>query len=130
MSFVLDASAALAFIFPDERDEAALSIAHRLREESAIAPLIWKWEMQNAIVTVERRGRIAAELATSLLDDIASLPVTFDSGSGAQVEMARRFGISIYDALYLDLAFRRHLPLATRDERLSRAASTLDVPTI
>ncbi len=129
MKFVLDASATLAFIFPDERDDAAIRLAHRLRETQAIAPLIWRWEVQNAIITIERRGRLAADQTSALLDAVAELPVTLDTSEGSHVEIARRFNLSAYDALYLDLAFRRHLPLVTRDVRLRQAAHRLGVTT-
>ncbi|HVS46816.1 MAG TPA: type II toxin-antitoxin system VapC family toxin [Verrucomicrobiae bacterium] len=127
MSFVLDASATLAFIFPDERDEMAIRLVRRLRESRAVAPLIWRWEVQNAIVTVERRGRLTPDVATSLLRDVAGVPVDLDARDGGHVELSRRFALPIYDALYLDLAFRTHLPLATRDQKLIEAAGRLGV---
>jgi predicted nucleic acid-binding protein len=127
MSFVLDASATLAIIFPDERDAAATHLARRLRESRAIAPLIWRWEVQNAIVLGERRGRLTAETATSLLSDIAGIPVDLAAQDGGQAELARRFSLSVYDSLYLDLAFRKHLPLATRDHRLAEAGRRLGI---
>lgn len=36
--------------------------------------------------------------------------------------LARRYGLSIYDAAYLELAARLALPLATLDQNLARAA--------
>ncbi|HVA27553.1 MAG TPA: type II toxin-antitoxin system VapC family toxin [Candidatus Baltobacteraceae bacterium] len=127
MSFVLDASATLAFVFPDERDEAAIELATRLEESGAVAPLIWRWEMQNVVIGAERRGRLTERKATTLLSDIDGLPVELDASEGAHVELARRYALSAYDALYLDLAFRKHLPLATRDARLLEAARRLGV---
>lgn len=128
MKFILDASATLAFIFPDERDAMALTLASLVREGLAISPPLWNWEIANAIVTVERRGRLNGETASALLRAAAALPVQIDSGEGNSVELARRLGLSVYDALYLDLAFRRHLPLATRDKSLIQAAQMLKVP--
>lgn len=129
MRFVLDASATLAFIFPDERDAAAIRLAEHVRAKEALVPHIWLWEVQNAIITVERRGRLTNDLASELLGAAAELPVVLDASEGAHVELARRFNLSAYDALYLDLAFRRHFPLATRDTRLIAAARILDIPT-
>ena len=42
--------------------------------------------------------------------------------------MADRFGLTIYDAAYLELANRRGLPLATLDGELRAAAAVIDVP--
>lgn len=127
MSFVLDASATLAFIFPDERDDAAVALAQRMRSTRVLAPPLWQWEVQNAIVAVERRGRITSDIATSLLNDVAELPVHIDASVGGHIELARRLNLSVYDALYLDLAFRKHVPLATRDLPLIAAAKRLGV---
>lgn len=38
------------------------------------------------------------------------------------IELSRRFGVSCYDAAYLELAIRQGMPLATRDDGLARAA--------
>jgi predicted nucleic acid-binding protein len=36
--------------------------------------------------------------------------------------LAQTHQLSVYDAVYLDLALRKHLPLATLDNRLAAAA--------
>jgi predicted nucleic acid-binding protein len=128
--FVLDASAALAFVFPDERDEQAVAVAQRLRNEPAFVPFLWILEMQNAIVTVERRGSIGSDLATALLAAIASLPVRERRVTTDHVILARRQGLSVYDALYLALALETRLPLTTRDRGLAEAAAGLGVELI
>ncbi|MEI7528888.1 MAG: type II toxin-antitoxin system VapC family toxin [Elusimicrobiota bacterium] len=37
-------------------------------------------------------------------------------------ELAAEHGLSVYDAVYLELAVRRKLPLASRDQTLCKAA--------
>jgi predicted nucleic acid-binding protein len=44
--------------------------------------------------------------------------------------LARRYGLTTYEATYLDLAMRRGLPLATRDRELSVAATKARVELI
>jgi predicted nucleic acid-binding protein len=44
---------------------------------------------------------------------------------GAELQLARRFALSVYDAAYLELATRRGLHLATKDTALRTAASAL-----
>jgi predicted nucleic acid-binding protein len=44
------------------------------------------------------------------------------------VEIARRYGLSIYDATYLELAERVSLPLASFDAKLLKAGKALRVP--
>jgi predicted nucleic acid-binding protein len=41
--------------------------------------------------------------------------------------IARRFGLTSYDAAYLELAQRRSFPLATLDEKLRQACKALKV---
>ncbi|HVY16433.1 MAG TPA: type II toxin-antitoxin system VapC family toxin [Rhodopila sp.] len=43
------------------------------------------------------------------------------------MRLADRFRLTAYDAVYLELAQRRQLPLASLDEDLRRAGSTLGV---
>jgi predicted nucleic acid-binding protein len=46
----------------------------------------------------------------------------FRNAFGKTSELAEKYGLTIYDATYLELALRRSLPLASRDEALKNAA--------
>jgi predicted nucleic acid-binding protein len=63
MSFVLDASAALAWVFeradPSEALEAR-SLLDRLRTDEAIVPELWRLEVLNALIVGCRRNVISA----------------------------------------------------------------------
>ncbi len=129
MKFVLDASATLAFMFPEERDDVARAVAIGVRNGDATAPALWAWEVQNAVVVSERRGRLDPAQAAKILADAARLPVRLEPGStfGDEAAFARRFKLTVYDAVYLELAFRSGLPLATRDVALRAAADDLGI---
>ena len=60
---------------------------------------------------------------------MAGLPVRTDTDLDPQssFDLARKHGLSVYDALYLNLAQRRGIPLATLDKALRRAATAEDV---
>ena len=67
------------------------------------------------------------------LDDLRSLVIAIDPGTNrhawsATLRLCDRFGLTPYDAAYLELAQRRQLPLATLDGELIRAAQTENVP--
>ena len=128
--FVLDASATLAFVFPDERDANAVALARSLRTRRACAPTIWQWEVENAIVTAERAGRLTSERATALLEDLAALPIELRESRHGYLASARRFKLSVYDALYLELAQRLQLPLVSRDRALRHAARQLGLQAV
>jgi hypothetical protein len=57
----------------------------------------------------------------------------FDRGQhawSATLRLCERFGLTLYDAAYLELAQRLRLPLATLDGALIRAAQTESVPLV
>ena len=62
------------------------------------------------------------------LTDLALRPIARDAETerqawGATAQLARRHGLTCYDAAYLELAQRRRLPLATLDRELRAAAA-------
>ena len=65
-----------------------------------------------------------------LLRDLAGMPIRLDlSGLGSadesEITLARRYGLTVYDAVYLDLSFRTGERLMTRDSQLVAAAKDL-----
>ena len=82
-----------------------------------------------------RRGRIDRAYRDASLADLRSLAITIDPGTNraawaATLQLADRFGLTSYDAAYLELALRRRLPLATLDGDLVRAARAENVPLV
>ena len=54
-----------------------------------------------------------------------------DNHDGSQLlDFTRRFNLTVYDAAYLEVAFRRSLPLATLDHRLRKAADAIGIEII
>jgi predicted nucleic acid-binding protein len=61
---------------------------------------------------------------------LRALPISLDDETASQawtktVSLAERFALSVYDAAYLELAQRHHLPLATLERDLRAAATAL-----
>lgn len=132
MTFVVDASIALAWSLDDERSEAADAILGRLDVEGAVVPAIWPFEVANGLRFAERRGRITMADALRSALVLKALPIEVEpSDLEATLEgcaaIARRFDLSVYDAAYVRLAIRRRLPLATADERMRRACTEAGV---
>jgi predicted nucleic acid-binding protein len=74
-----------------------------------------------------RRGRIEATFRDAALADLTLLDITTDQLTDGQawretLALAETFGLTLYDAAYLELAQRRKLPLATLDRQLHDAA--------
>jgi predicted nucleic acid-binding protein len=62
-----------------------------------------------------------------------ALPIEFDREGGrhaftSTLDLAREYGISTYDAAYLEPAMRSGLALATLDGHLRRAADEAGLP--
>ena len=77
--FVLDASVALAWCFPDENAATAQRVVEMFKEgDTAIAPSFWLHEVLNALLMGEKRKRISKDLVRSFLDDLATLPVVLE----------------------------------------------------
>lgn len=125
MPFVIDNSVVSGWYLEDQATPYTEHIANRLVEERACAPALWELELTNVLRTSCLRRRLTAEKAQEILSHIAGLPIDTDRHAVPRHELlalALRFGLSSYDAAYLELALRRQLPLATQDEALSAAA--------
>jgi|SRR5581483_3656541 len=127
---VVGASIAMSWIFEDERDEFALDIAQYVDRCGALAPVLWRWEVQNTLLSALRRKRIDEDQLANRPSDIEALPIEFDVpfGFGTEVALARQFNLTVYDAAYLELAMRRNCHLATKDVALRKAAKVSGVP--
>lgn len=124
MPFVVDASVAACWVMVDETSSRADLAYARLLDDKAIAPALWWFEVRNALLIGERRGRIDPSTTEMILHELTEMPIELDTMANdlALLALARRHRLSAYDAAYLELAMRRDLPLATLDEALLRAA--------
>ena len=77
------------------------------------------------------RGKLKLDAAREILDTLATLPIELDAGpSPGQrqlFELAMRYKLSSYDAVYLELAMRHGLPIATQDAQLKEASMAAGV---
>jgi predicted nucleic acid-binding protein len=122
--FVLDASVAASWAFEDENHPVAATAIERIRSDVARVPSLWWFEVRNALLMNERRGRMQEYATTTFLRVLALLSVTIDRSpeEADLLVLARRHKLTVYDAAYLELARRERVPLATLDEKLAGAA--------
>ena len=130
MSVVIDSSITLAWFFEDERTAAADDVLRQVTESGAVAPSLWKLEVANALQASIRRKRIDAAFRDASIADLRSLDVAIDAETDRQawtatLQLAERWGLTLYDAAYLELAQRLGLPLATLDQELRAAGRGL-----
>ena len=96
-----------------------------VRDHGAIVPMLWSYEVSNAVLVAERRGRLTRGDAARMVELLHALPVEVEEGEPdlrRLTDLAREFDLSTYHACYLDLALTSGWPLATRDSRLKEAA--------
>lgn len=135
MSFVLDNSVAMCWLFNDGRAadlSYALKVLDSLKATVAVVPGLWALEAANVVAKAEARGlateaRTRAFVAALLRLNIATDHATAGHALGETLNLARRYKLSAYDAAYLELALREGLPLATLDGDLAKAAKKAGV---
>jgi predicted nucleic acid-binding protein len=132
MSLVLDISVAVRWFLRDERDEEATELLSQVASEGAYVPALFRWEIQSVLIGAERASRIGPNDVDAALDSLRDLPIIVEPPgervfSGSELQLARHYELTPYDAAYLALAAGRHLPLATVDLALAYAASDLGV---
>lgn len=127
--FVLDASVALAWFVDNPVSAYAVQVkASLLRGARALVPGLWHLEMANGFAVAERRGILSAADASRGMSHVENLLAEAIESSADFVSMrqalttALAFRLSAYDAVYLDIARRERLPLATLNQRLVAAA--------
>lgn len=128
MSFVLDSSVVLAWIYSEETTDSITRIFELLRKQGAWVPGLWRLEVANVLQMGVRRGRTDASFRDHALADLTYFPIEVDRETdlrawGRTLELAEEHGLTVYDAAYLELALRRKLPLATLDAELQQAAA-------
>lgn len=133
MSLVLDASLALAWLFDDERKPAVVAVLADIEAYGARVPGLWRLEVANSLQMALRRRRIDAAFRDQALQRLAVLPIVIDTDTNhhawkTTLRLADRFGLTLYDAAYLELAQRHTLPLASLDRELRAAAHALGLP--
>jgi predicted nucleic acid-binding protein len=135
--FVLDASIALAWFL----DKPVPAYAVQVRQDliagmRAVVPALWHLEMANGLAVAERRKILSSADVIQGLANIEkfngqAVDTITDIVSVRQALVtARRFQLSAYDSVYLDLARDEALPLATLDKSLRSAANQAGVALI
>lgn len=132
---VLDASATVSWYFEDQPTELARCFLWHVKAHGADVPAIWTLEVLNIMLRAERRRRgsleVALEFHAKLREmEIHVAPQQVPADWPRLLELARRHGLTVYDATYLDLAIRLGAPLATLDQQLARAALAAGVPLV
>jgi predicted nucleic acid-binding protein len=132
MPFVVDASVAVCWFSPDERHPIADASFHLMGFDSVVTSVLWCYELRNVLMVNERHGRLDNAKTAGVLRLLRGLPIAIDADVEEEMlmQLARRHGLTVYDAAYLELALRKRYPLATLGTALANAARAEGVPLI
>ena len=117
-----------AWHFSDEETPATAAVEQMTIESTVIVPRHWFAEVANLLLAGERKKRAAPSDTARFLERLGLLVLRVEEIEGEDVfqrvlPLARAHRLAVYDALYLEIAERRCLPLATLDKRLRGAAA-------
>lgn len=122
---VVDASFVLRYVLHTQAGRPHASGLKLLQHVELIVPALWNSEIANALVQAERRGSAPPARIGHALTLISALNPAVDGNVvdvNRNLELARAYGLSAYDALYFELALRRKAALATYDDAMIAAA--------
>lgn len=127
-AFVLDASIAFAWVYPSQATAASETLLDLVESGTvAVVPPLWFLEVSNGLLVAQRRKLITPVERRQALDRLSALAFIADqpdprSAFGRIAALAEQHGLSVYDTAYLEVALRRGLPLASRDQALVAVA--------
>ena len=118
---VIDASVAVKWFIPEELSAESRQLL-ATRYELLAPDLIWA-ELGNVLWRKHRRRELDGRTWSRLLRDFSRVPVKFHASEhwveGA-LGLAIRYGVTVYDGLYLALAVGTGCRLVTADQGLHR----------
>ena len=131
-AFVLDASMTMAWHFADEKTPRTLIVEERTDFDTVVIPAHWFSEVANALLVGERRKRATLAKSVDFIERLGDLTLEVEEIAPERMwtdilPLARAHGLTVYDTLYLELAGRRGLPLASLDGALNEAARRVGI---
>jgi len=94
----------------------------------AVVPALWHLEVANTLVMVRRRQILTQEQVEQALGYMEGFAAALTETDGCSLNAREAFrladdlGLTVYDAVYVELAKRERLAMATLDKRLRDAA--------
>jgi len=89
-------------------------------------PALWHLEVANVMLGAQKRGQIDRAGVEKFLSTLRALEIEVDDETTAvawtrTLGLGQAYGLTAYDAAYLELALRKGVPLASLDEPLRKA---------
>lgn len=129
-SWVLDTSALIRFYIPDGPmpDDLENAVQQALQGDALlIVPELAFVELGQVLLKKERAGLISGEDADTIRRSNLSIPLEIHGHRNIledAVNVARKSGLTVYDAMFLALSRKHHAPLITADDKLKKVSIT------
>lgn len=130
MPFVLDNSVVSGWYLAKQATPYTEAVLDKLRRDTAIVPPLWELELVNVGRTAVKRSTLTDDEARLAVSFVLGLPITVDRAivpPERVLSLALTYGLTAYDAAYLELALRLKLPIAAKDGDLRDAADKAGV---
>jgi predicted nucleic acid-binding protein len=123
---------ALAWHFADGESPRTLAVEDLTDAATIVVPAHWFAEVSNKLIVGERRRRASVGETVAFIQRLNNLVIVTDDIAPERhwtdiLPLARAHGLTVYDTLYLELAERRGLPLASLDDELNAAAKRVGI---
>ena len=122
MAMVADASVTIAWFVAGQATADTERLLDRATGETVHVPTLWVPEFVNALLTLERRRRLPAAKVDGAVADFDIVTERDAADLATLAALARKYALTAYDAIYLNLALRLKLPFACKDSSLRAAA--------
>ena len=127
---VIDCTVAAAWLMPDGPSSTANQLLEAAPKTSFVLPVLFKLELANLLCHAMRRKHLDPALLSQLAREVQALPMRFESlglSFDALLAGALHHNLTPDDYIYLEMAKRLNLPLATLDTKLAHAAKAAGV---
>lgn len=130
---VVDASLTIAIILREENVADHAHVYDTLRDEPIAVPAHWPAEIANALWANFRRGRISKDRLGAAVEYLLAFEPEIDAAPSLQVvprlvQFAENENLTVYDAIYVQLALAREATLATIDADMRACGLKLNIP--
>jgi predicted nucleic acid-binding protein len=127
---VIDSSIGACWAMPDEFSVVADRALDALVSAKMLVPSLFWYELANVLVINARRLRIDRDRIATAIEKVLALPHRTEEpapGLSTTIAVAQAYGLTVYDAAYLELAIRSGAGLATLDKRTMAAAAAAGI---
>ena len=125
MDLLIDANILLAVILNEPEKERIVELT---AEAKIVAPEMIPYEIGNALSAMMKRHRLTQEQVQITFKIFEAIPIRLEQVNIADaLGLSHRFCIYAYDAYYLEVARRLHIPLLTLDRQMKNIGHSLKI---